>query len=396
MNTININKLVIHVIILSMAITPAFLLGGGDRNLFLIIIMMTMPILFIRKLGKINKEDILLIVFAFSILLIPILNQPDFVRFSTIFYSFMFIITFLTYKQYLLNNELPIELYKKIIIQILYAYFIVLVIQQFCVYLGLPIFNVNNYTSLEPWKLNSLSAEPSHTARIVALLFYSYIVIKEILSKKKYSIIENFKEDKFIIICFLWVILTSNSGTAYLFFLIILLKLLDIKNSILMIFFIIITLSILFKYEVTSFIRVIDVINATLTFNPQDIINADHSASIRIVPTLIILDKIDLSTLNGWFGNGIDYSSSFLYKLIPGVKEGFTAGGMIVLLFEYGFTSFIILVVYTLLTVCDKRDILTYLFWFFLLFNYNLNSQIFWLCMILLYTNKYYKRCYIK
>lgn len=385
---------ILQLIIIGMSIAPAFFLGEGNRNLFLIGLMTLSPILFISKLDRINKIDILLIIFLITLILFPMMNQPDTIRWSTVSFSFMFGITFLAYKQILLGNYLSLRDYHSLIKLILYAYFIVLVIQQFCVLFGLPIFNVMNHTYLDPWKLNSLSAEPSHTARIVALLFYSHIVITEIINNDKYSFSKYLTADRFLLFAFVWVMLTSNSSTAILFFLIIFIKYLNYKDSLILITFVLIFLFLGFNIENSSFDRTISVIVATLSFDTAAIISADHSASIRIVPIILLIDKIDLLSINGWFGNGIDYVSTFLYSIMPGVKEGFTAGALLALLIEYGLISFFLFIIFSFITVIEKRDILTYFFWFFLIFMYNLNSQILWLCLIILYTNKYFKRIY--
>ena len=62
----------------------------------------------------------------------------------------------------------------------------------------MPIFNLSNYDLNEPWKLNSLSAEPSHSARIMALLMYCYITIKELVTNIKYNFKFDLKKDKWI------------------------------------------------------------------------------------------------------------------------------------------------------------------------------------------------------
>ncbi len=55
---------------------------------------------------------------------------------------------------------------------------------------------------------------------------------------------------------------------------------------------------------------------------------------------MILADLVDVSTFSGLFGNGIDYVSTFLWRYIPGVPQGITGGGMLLVWMEYGFISF--------------------------------------------------------
>ena len=155
------------IILVSMAISHAFALGEGNRNLFLIGVMSISQIIILRFF-EFDKLDFLLLLFFTTIAIFPSLSHPETMRWSTVFYSIMFGLTFIAYKQLLRQKHFSILNYFKILKLLIYAYFIVLLIQQFCVLTGLPIFNLSNYDVTQPWKLNSLAAEPSHSARIVA------------------------------------------------------------------------------------------------------------------------------------------------------------------------------------------------------------------------------------
>ena len=47
--------------------------------------------------------------------------------------------------------------------------------------------------------------------------------------------------------------------------------------------------------------------SAISTFDIHKIYSADQSAALRVIPSFICLQKIDLFTVDGWFGYGIDY-----------------------------------------------------------------------------------------
>ena len=99
---------------------------------------------------------------------------------------------------------------------------------------------------------------------------------------------------------------------------------------------------------------------------------------------------VGLSSSNDWFGHGVDHVSTFLSDYIPGVQEGISGGGFLQLWMEYGFISLVLFFIFSLFSSYRKGDFFSMFFWFMLVFLYGVNSQIVWLCLILLFTNKYF------
>ena len=386
---LSLSFFLVILIIVSLAVTPAFALGEGNRNILLIGVMVLSPIIILSS-KRIKRSNVWLLLFMTSIILVPFVYQPASMRWSTVMYSIMFCLTFIAYVQLLYQDSFTVENYQKLLKYLIYAYFVVLLIQQFCVLTGLPIFNLSNYNPTNPWKLNSLAAEPSHSARIVALLMYCYITIKELIVNRKYDFHLDIKDDKWVWIAFLWAMLTMGSGTAFLFIPIILLKFIRFKNLLPLLVLVGIMVFIVNAMGVTAIERTFKVFMAVLTLDADVIIEADHSASIRIVPMMILSEMADLTTLDGWFGHGIDYVSTFMYKLLPGVREGTSGGGMLQVWIEYGFVSFILFVIFSFSNSFRKGDYLSIIFWFMLVFFNALNTQIAWLSIILLFTNKFF------
>ena len=378
-------------IVISLSVTPAIALGEGNRNLFLIGVMALSPFIIVRY-HRFYRSYIWLLLFMISIVLIPLIHQPTSMRWSTVMYTFMFGLTFIAYVQLLHQKTFTVENYLKLLKYLIYAYFVVLLIQQFCVLTGLPIFNLSNYNPANPWKLNSLAPEPSHSARIVALLMYSYISVKEVVVKKVHDIYLNTKEDKWIWISFLWTMVTMGSGTAFLFIAIVLLKFVQVKK-ILVLFTILGAIVFLTNIMgITSFERTYNVFMATITLDVPLILEADHSAAMRIVPMLILIEMFDFNTLNFWFGYGIDYVKSFISDSIPGVSEGFSGGGLVAFWTDYGFISFFMFFMFSFFNIFSKKYYLNSVFWFMLILLNSINSQILWLTMVLLFTNVFFLR----
>lgn len=389
----NFKKLIrffIYLTLISLAISPSFALGDDNRNLFLIAVMGVVGPIFIILLPKFHKGDRLIFLFIAALLIIPLLFNPNSIRWSTVLYSVMFCLFFLSYKRLLLKGFFGVELYINFLKKIIYAYAIVLLIQQLCVLIDLPIFNVSNYNPANPWKLNSLSSEPSHSARILGFLMYCYITVIELKNNSNYNLKTEFKRDNKIWFAFLWSMITMGSGTAFLLLSVIAVKISRIKSIIPILLFGSVLFTIINYIDSSTLDRSIKVFTATLTLDENAIIKADHSASIRIVPVIILSKMVGISTINDWFGHGIDYVSSFLSNLIPGVSQGTTGGGMFQLWFEYGFFVFVLFMIIIIQAGFNRKDFFTLLFLFLLVFLSGLNSQIVWLCITLLFTNKYF------
>jgi hypothetical protein len=381
--------LFLWIILLSLSIAPAIFLGDDNRNLFLIVVMSLSPILLILHF-KLYRSEVFLLLFMLSIIIIPSIAHPESMRWSTVLYSLMFSVTFLTYNRLLHKNIFTIESYLIFLKYIIYGYTITLLIQQFCVLTGLPILNVHNYYTATPWKLNSLSAEPSHSARIVALLMYCYIIIKEIIENKKYDFKENIKTDKWIWFSFVWTMLTMGSGTAILFLGIVFLKFVRLRTLFPLSILIIISIVLINVVGIHSYERVFNVIIATLTFDTDAIMKADDSASTRIVPMMIIAQMANFISFDGWFGHGIDSTNAVIRTIPLAFPDNATGGAMLQIWWEYGFLTFILFVGFSLKMTFRRKDILTFVFWFFLVFMYGVNNQIVWLTIVLLYTNIFF------
>ncbi|TXD47757.1 hypothetical protein [Polaribacter sp. IC073] len=382
--------LFVVIILVSTAIAPSFALGEGNRNLLLIGVMSISPIIVIMY-EKLDNDDFLLLMFMASIILFPLVFHPESMRWSTILYSCMFCLTFIAYKRLLYDSNFTVSDFQKLLKFLIFAYFFVLVIQQFCVLTGLPIFNISNYDPKTPWKLNALAAEPSHSARILPLLMYCYLVAVEIRSGQKYNLKNGIKKDKWVWGAFVWSMITMGSGAAFLFLGLFFLKIIKFRNLIPVIGFMVALLVVSSFLEIKALDRTYKTIEATLTFNDAAILKADHSAAMRIVPFMILSKMVGISSMNDWFGNGIDFTSTILSNRIPGVPKGATGGGSLQIWLEYGIISFSLFIFFSLITSIRKEKFIGFLFWCLLVLIVGVNNQIVWLFLLLFITNEYFK-----
>jgi hypothetical protein len=219
---------------------------------------------------------------------------------------------------------------------------------------------------------------------------YCYIIIKEIIENKKYDFKENIKTDKWIWFSFVWTMLTMGSGTAILFLGIVFLKFVRLRTLFPLSILIIISIVLINVVGIHSYERVFNVIIATLTFDTDAIMKADDSASTRIVPMMIIAQMANFISFDGWFGHGIDSTNAVIRTIPLAFPDNATGGAMLQIWWEYGFLTFILFVGFSLKMTFRRKDILTFVFWFFLVFMYGVNNQIVWLTIVLLYTNIFF------
>ena len=81
---------IINIMIILVAVSPAFALGEGNRNMLLIGAMCLSPYFFIRFPIIIPKVDIPLTILCLMMTAFPLIFHPETMRWSTVLYSCLF------------------------------------------------------------------------------------------------------------------------------------------------------------------------------------------------------------------------------------------------------------------------------------------------------------------
>ncbi|HAB40031.1 MAG TPA: hypothetical protein DCE52_18870 [Rhodobacteraceae bacterium] len=355
-------------------------LGDDNRNFLLIGFMAISPLIF---LFRYIVQDFFLLLFCLSIIIIQPLANPESIRWSTIFFTLMFSLSYTAYQNLLKETRFKIESFIFIVRSLMYAFIIVYLIQQVSVLVGFTIINESNYSITQKWKLNSLSAEASHAARIINILMFSYISLEELRRGENYSFKIHFWNDRYLIIGYLWMCLTMQSTTALIFLIIVLMKVLKVNIIPLLTAsaFLVIILITLSSGEITY--RFLNFVQAFSTFDYVILMEMDHSGSLRIAPLLVLSDLIDPFSFKGLFGHGIDSVSAFMSNYISGVHKGYTGGGMLRVWYEYGFFTTAFFIVFTLRVTASLKSISYFLFWLNIVFVGGPNNQIVWMYIML-------------
>lgn len=252
--------------------------------------------------------------------------QQEYVRFSTLGYLGMFLITYIVYYNLLYKKHAFSLLYfiKLLRIMIL-AYAICLLAQQAFVLIGIrnfPLINLYNQYYLAIDKLPVWTQEPSSSARILGVLYYAYLKCCEIVEEEKLSLKRVFElPHRWITIGFLYTMTTMGSGTAFISLMILAMYFLKRKALwyVVPIFIgLYFTLPLL---NIRQLDRAVNVINATLTLDAEEVMRVDGSAASRVVPLLNTLN-MDLSKSETWYGKGTINKDNWHHSMIYKAKMG--------------------------------------------------------------------------
>ena len=269
-------------------------------------LMALAPLLFIFRVPYMTKATLWCGVYMVVVLLCA--YQQDYVRFSTLGYLGMFLITYivfynLLYKKHAFSLMYFIRLLRIMIL----AYAIYLVAQQAFVLVGIRNFPLLNLVGQDWLLMNKYpvwNLEPSHVARVLGVLYYAYLKSCEIVEGERLSLARVFeKPHRWITIGFLYTMTTIGSGTAFICLMILAMYFLKRKALwyVVPVFIgLYFTLPLL---NIKQLDRTVNVINATLTLDVEEVQKVDGSAASRVVPLLNTLN-MDLNKSETWFGNG--------------------------------------------------------------------------------------------
>ena len=267
--------------------------------------------------------------------------HPESFRWNTYIYSILLVLTYVSfYNLVYIEKVFTIDHFIKICKWFMMAYFIVCVIQQVFLLVG-----ITYLPTINLWKIldrgigcNSLSVEPSTFGRFMLVFYYAYVKCNEYKrGEGPFTLNELFSgEHKWVTIRFLWMMLTMGSGTAFVCLILFSLYFVRKHNWYYVIPILIICYALIQASGIEHLDRATSVINATTTLNKEEVQEADASAAARISPIINSLNA-DFSKKETWFGYGIDYSRN---------ERGFIKQTT-TLFDDYGFLFYIITLIFT-------------------------------------------------
>ena len=325
---------------------------------------------------------------------LSIVVNIDNARFGTIYYQLALFFSFLYFMQSLRKGRLAINNYAILCKYIIYLYFIVLIGQQFSLQFGIPIPNLIS-SEIEIGKLNSLATEPSLAGVILTTLLYSIFSTSKLLLEKNADLKTIIKSNYSVVFAYFYCIVSMKSSLAIILVFMYVTSHIDLKNikSIAFASLVGITIFAAIWIQDHALTRAITFITSLFTMDTELIIEADHSASLRILPAYFYIISMDIFDVQFWIGKGIDSNISVFQPIIPGVEEGNGVGGLFPSHFiNYGALSGVFLLI-TILRFTTIR-ILSFetIFLGTVFLTSSLNTQTTWITITLFSTTNYFKK----
>lgn len=383
-----------YILLVTISVWLKFLSSDVGLNYLLVSVLVFSVFPLFTSRG--SKNEIVTILLPFLILLLMVcfsyVNTSHW-RATTLIYTSLFFIGFVSLTNSFSNSYFTRDRYIAIIRFLIFAHFFAIAIQQLCLLVGIsePI----NYTqSMQDFgeyqlRINGLTPEPSHIARFMLVLMFSYIVMKRNITGRNYDFIHDWRQDKYIWFAFFWSMLTIGSTTGLLFVGLIILPLLSRKNSIWCILLLVMAYIFVSNFDTRSTSRTSDFLPAVLTGDLDAMYYADPSGSSRIIPIILIFKYFTLDYY-GWFGHGIDSNVSLIAQHFNLLPEGWSVGGLFTILYEYGIIVFVLFWIMIFKSCYSSKAKLS--FWVIVSFILiqPLNTQITWCAFMFLASNKYF------
>lgn len=341
------------------------------------------PFIFIILTPKITKALFWCVIY-YCLVVFSAIMHPATLRWSTVLFLCSFLIIYITfYNLIIAEKAFHADYFLRLVKSLIIAYFITLLIQQLFIIVGIKTFAPINLVQVLNRGIgaNSLSYEPSTSARILTLLFLAMLRMYGIKYGHTLSFQEIYHEAKWPTIGFLWCMLTMGSGTAFIALGILSLYFIQRQYA-----FIIIPLFFIFYLAIPyldfePLQRAYNILNAFFTFNIETVRMTDGSAATRVIPLINTLTSLELTKWETWFGHGVDYNLS------SGVfSEIITIGGI----GDYGLLSFIIMQILVFSCAIKRFFSIETLLWIGL-FNMTLGNIPFqWGCLMLFTCIRYF------
>lgn len=357
--------------------------GNGVSNVKFVAMNMS-PIIWLYMFKTFSKAFLWGSIFLLTIIFSVLFNIDSF-RLSTVGYKVAFIVMFIMYYDLIyFNRALSLQDFIKFLRGLILAFVICLILQQLVIIAGLrslPIINFITYLD-RGLGSNSLSLEPSHAARILTVLMIVLVRMCEVKwDSMNFTLTNFYKENKWIVLGFLWTMLSMGSGTAFAGLGILSLYFIKRKYTFILITFLTIFYFTIPKIDYEPLTRARSSIEAVLTLDQQMVKDADYSAAARIVPFLNTLNILDFNNIDTWLGKGVDTSASYEY-----LSEESKIGNIS----DYGLVSFIISLIFVFICCINKIWSIETMIFIFLLALTIGNVAYVWGILMLLTTSKYF------
>lgn len=371
-------------------VSLGYVQGSAYINLLLCVALVVSPLVLFIKSNRIFLPwiDIPFLLVCGWIIIVPAIAYPETVRPTTILFTCSYCVYFMMFARVVKNSNLNADRFLQFSRIIIYAFFAMLVIQQICVLLRLPVIN-QGVKYLMRWKLNSLTAEPSHTALTLCFVMFIYnLSIRAI--HPNYNLWNSVKRNWAVWACWAWTIFTTYNATSFVLAPMVILPFITLRN--------------VWKYAIFAAIvmgvicllprnlnwnidRIRDYGAATVTLDDRSMIEADGSMASRFVPTIWGFRSLraDRDLI---IGHGVDADMRDIEDKPYDGRDDEGSAGVFKMTYNYGLPCALLLWIGIGIVTLSRRNWWTVIsFLYAVYFSADFNMQHLWLiiCYALVY-----------
>ena len=233
------------------------------------------------------------------------------VSWDRIIYRAMFLSTFICHYYIIYTEKTDISFVRKLFAFIVCAYGASFILQCFFFLIGirgLLLINLSGAMTMGGGiKANCLAIEPSHAARILAFVYWGYIVLTEIVNARDMTIIEHYKKNPYVTVSFWLTMLFMGSSTAILGAAIVGIHFVKKRLEIYLFAVIACIVFMNIDFHIETIDRLKKVVEAFMSDDTVNTLkNTESSGGSRIAPIVNTLTHLDVTLLETWIGRGSD------------------------------------------------------------------------------------------
>lgn len=387
-------------------IFPLYGLGIENKYLPLMVMMGLSPLVVIFDGYKPDKNLALLLGILFIMFMVGKVFHPETFRMNSYVYTIAFFVLFLSYDVVIQKNAIPIKTLEKFFRYLIYAYALVLLIQQLEVLVGIekPI-NLAMFGGREdnPFKLNSLAIEPSNVGLIIPCVMFCWMKIQEILrNETKYVYKHIWKEDKKVWILFLYVTLGCGSMTSFFSVVVLFLYFVNKRNIKYLPLILILGGGLIFglmKVSPKMNERIQNLFNINYT-SSQMIVDTDASSSVRIVPYILYFNSFGVNedTILGHGMDALENAANMNILTTERIENGDRVGAnsLVNTFYDYGLICGLLFLIFILRNIAPKFKSFETLFYFLVFIMLPMNHFVLWGVIFSMMTVKKYNLIFRK
>lgn len=233
------------------------------------------------------------------------------VSWDRIIYRAMFLSTFICHYYIVYSEKTDISFVRKLFAFIVCAYGASFILQCFFFVIGIremPLINLSGAMTMGGGiKANCLAIEPSHAGRILAFVYWGYIVLTEIVNGSEMTIIEHYKKNPYVTVSFWLTMLFMGSSTATLGAAIVGIHFFKKRLEIYLFAVIACIVFMNIDFHIETLDRLKKVVEAFMSDDTVDTLkHTESSGGARIAPIVNTLTHLDVTSLETWIGRGSD------------------------------------------------------------------------------------------